>query len=293
MRYTNRHNLPEPLARALANDTYSRGDSHISVTTLIDAPQIAILKDRHEDELVEDVMDRIWSKFGTAMHSIIEDGSRGLPGYRAEERIFCEVNGWIVSGAIDLQQHGSASVVITDWKTCSVWGVMNEKLAWQQQLNTYAELVERTTGMAPEELWIGAIMRDWKQGEAARSQGYPQAPIQMVRIELWPSERRSAYLEERVRVHQEAHRAAEWGEELPPCNAEEMWASPDEWAVYKKGGKRAVKLVTSEQEARDLLTQHENGRIEFRPGTRKRCGTYCLVSSFCTQHQSWLRDQTV
>ena len=283
MKYTNRHNLPGPLARALANDTYSRGEAHISVTTLIDSPQVAILKERHDGEIVEDVMDRIWSKFGTAIHSIIEDGSRDLPGYRAEERIFCEVNGWIVSGAVDLQTIGAASVVVTDWKTCSVWSVQNEKSSWQNQLNIYASLIERSTGKRVEELWIGAVMRDWKQGEADRTRGYPQVPIQMVRIELWPREKRNLYLEQRVKIHQEARRAAEWGEELPPCNAEEMWAHPDEWAVYKKGGKRAVKLCNSEREARELLTEYEGGRIEARRGTRVRCERFCPARNHCPQ----------
>lgn len=68
---TNRYNLPETLYNAIkADHHYSAGD--ISVSQLIDAPQIRILKKLHRDELTEDVSDKIAAILGTGVHAVLE-----------------------------------------------------------------------------------------------------------------------------------------------------------------------------------------------------------------------------
>jgi hypothetical protein len=80
MKITNKHNLPEPIYRALTEDNYSRGNSDLSVTQLIDSPRIRILKHRHNDEITEDASEMLWSVLGTAVHTMFEqhepDGPR-------------------------------------------------------------------------------------------------------------------------------------------------------------------------------------------------------------------------
>jgi hypothetical protein len=67
--FTNKHNLPESFVRAVKVDRHiTRGD--ISVTTLIDAPQIRQLKRKYD--VVEDVSDRVWALMGTAVHHVLE-----------------------------------------------------------------------------------------------------------------------------------------------------------------------------------------------------------------------------
>ena len=66
---TNKYNLPETLVDALSYDTH-RMAGDISVTQLIDAPQIRILKRKHQ--LTEDVSEKLWALLGTAMHHILE-----------------------------------------------------------------------------------------------------------------------------------------------------------------------------------------------------------------------------
>ncbi len=69
---TNNHGLPEMYIKALKMDTHlSFGD--ISVTQLIDAPQVRMLKKKHGTD--EDAMDRIWMMLGTAFHKYIEDAN--------------------------------------------------------------------------------------------------------------------------------------------------------------------------------------------------------------------------
>ena len=71
MQLTNKNKLPHPIMEALKYDTYKVGGD-ISVTTLIDAPQIRILKMRHKDEIVQDASDMLWALMGTAVHHILE-----------------------------------------------------------------------------------------------------------------------------------------------------------------------------------------------------------------------------
>lgn len=73
---TNKHGLPQPLYSAVANDSYSKGDSDVSITTLLQPPRISALKDTHADEIQEDAMDRIWALLGQSVHTILERASR-------------------------------------------------------------------------------------------------------------------------------------------------------------------------------------------------------------------------
>jgi hypothetical protein len=66
---TNKYNLPDTLAKACAVDTH-RVMGDLSCTTLIDAPQIRILKRLHNYE--EDVIDNMYALMGTALHHILE-----------------------------------------------------------------------------------------------------------------------------------------------------------------------------------------------------------------------------
>ncbi len=71
MKYTNIHNLPETIYKAITRDHHlSSGD--ISVSQLIDAPQIRILKKLHRDELVQDISEMVAALDGTATHAILE-----------------------------------------------------------------------------------------------------------------------------------------------------------------------------------------------------------------------------
>ena len=58
MKITNKHNLPELVVNALTFDTYSRGESDISITQLIDSPRISLLERQHSDEIEQDFFGR-------------------------------------------------------------------------------------------------------------------------------------------------------------------------------------------------------------------------------------------
>ena len=73
----------------------------MSVTGLLTSPRIVQLREKYDHLIEQDVTELIPSLWGTAMHYILEQGK--VPGHIVEERIFAELDGWSVSGAIDLQ----------------------------------------------------------------------------------------------------------------------------------------------------------------------------------------------
>ena len=66
---TNKYGLPETLVMACKHDTHRVGGD-ISVTQLIDGPQVRLLKRKHDYE--SDVSDNLYAMMGTALHHIIE-----------------------------------------------------------------------------------------------------------------------------------------------------------------------------------------------------------------------------
>src|SRR6202142_1696526 len=88
MKYTNKQNLPQPIVKAVTNDSYNSGDCDISVTSLLKPPQMLALERLHKDDLEEDVSDRIWSLLGQVIHGILE---RAEETAVAERRLYIDI----------------------------------------------------------------------------------------------------------------------------------------------------------------------------------------------------------
>lgn len=287
MKLTNKHNLPQTFVNVLKRPTYSKGRANLSVTQLINSPKIVALTHRFQDELEEDVSDMVWSLFGSAVHAVLEHGKD--PHHTVEERIHAEVDGWHISGAVDLQiNNEDGTISIRDYKTTSAWAVMNDKIEWEQQLNIYAFLVEFVKKKPIRDLGIVAIIRDWSRRDAATREGYPEAPIKELPIKLWPYEQRLEYVLHRIAQHSACEFALEAGEALPKCTPEEMWEKPTVYAVRKKGGVRAKSLHETEADANVALEKLGNDyEIEVRPGERTRCANFCPVRDYCQQWRDY------
>jgi len=286
MKLTNKNGLPESIMNALRRPEYSRGKAHLSVTQLLNSPKIVALTQKHWEDLEQDAADMVWSLFGTAVHKVLEHGKDA--NHIVEQRIHAEIDGWNISGAIDLQIVNENGVDIRDYKTTSAWAVINEKIEWEYQLNMYAYLVERVKKVPATSVGIVAIIRDWSRRDAANKEEYPQAPIKEIPIRLWSLEEREAFVADRVNKHAEADFAMETEQALPDCTPEEMWERPGTWAVKKIGGVRAKSVHPSEEEASIALAEAGKGyEIEVRPGSRARCESFCPVSQYCQQFQAY------
>ncbi len=285
MKITNIHSLPESIISALHRPTYSKGNAHISCTELLNSPRIVQLKRKHWDDVEQDASEMVWQLFGSAIHHILEHGKG--ENHIIEERLFAEFSGWVLSGAIDLQTVTPDGIEISDYKTTSAWAVMNEKADWTYQLNIYAHLVERVKKIPVTGLSIIAIIRDWSAREA-KKETYPQAPIVTIPIQLWSPEEREAFIQARLTAHSSAMFEAETGGDLPNCTPDEMWEKQSTWAIKKEGGVRAKSVHSTKEEAELNLTK--GYFIESRPGERTRCKSYCQVANFCSQYQTYLKE---
>ena len=277
MKITNKFGLPQTIVNALERPNYTRGNSDISVTELISPPQLVALKRKHADELEGDASDMVWSLFGSAVHSILEQGAD--EEHLLEERMFHTVHDWVLSGAVDVQRLRDGGVDILDYKVVKAYSVMNEKIEWEQQLNCYAYLVRHVKKMPVHSLAIVAIVRDWNRREADRSQDYPQSPVVVIPVNRWSEIEQDAYIERRIQMHQEAYAAAHLGSEVQPCTTEEMWEKPTCWALMKEGRKSAVKIHWDKPPE----IPDDKHYIEVREGERTRCKSFCPVNKFCTQ----------
>jgi len=290
MKLTNKFGLPTTIINVLRRPLYSKGGAHLSVTEMMTSPRIVQLRRRHFDDIEEDASELVWSVFGSAIHNILQHGSD--ENHIVEERLFCEIDGWSISGAIDLQEIEPDGVRISDYKCTSVWSVMNEKLDWQRQLNSYAYLVKRVKNLPIKELQIVAILRDWSAREAEAKDDYPRAPIVCISIPLWPFEMQEQYIKQRVHAHAEALFDAESGGNLSACQPEDMWERPTLYAIKKRNNKRATYVLKNEEEARNQVEQlGDPYEIEVRPGERVRCERFCSVSPWCDQYKTYLSEK--
>ncbi len=292
MKITNQHNLPEVVFNALTFSDYTKGDSLLSVTQLIDSPRVSQLQRQHDDEIEQDAVDFLWSRFGTSVHQMFEAAVHGADCI-SEERLFAEVNGWKISGAIDLQHLTHDGVIVSDYKVTSVWSVINDKQEWHKQLNCYAWMVRHAKQLPVKQLRIIAILRDWSRRKAEEGGNYPDSPIKMITIPMWSESDQDNYVQERVALHQEADFEFATGGELPKCDAHERWDKPTVFAVQKKGRVRAIKLHTVEDDAVAHAESLGAGHfVDKRTGESTRClQNWCRVNEWCEQWKESKREK--
>jgi hypothetical protein len=284
MKITNKHNVPAPLVTLASKEYYSKGASSYSVTEIMSPPKIKRLREQYNDNIESDVADMLWSMLGSALHVVMERGD--TPGFLSEERLFTEINGVTISGAIDLQQETDRGVIIIDYKFTSAWAVMQDKVEWEQQLNVYKWLVEVVKKKKVVGLQICAFIRDFSRHET--KEGYPESPIHMVDVPMWDAVKAETYIKERLEMHREAKMAQDFGEELQDCSPQERWMSETKYAVKREGRKTAIRVLDDKEEAR-ILADKEKGYVEIRPGEPKRCtGNFCGVAQWCKQYQGEL-----
>lgn len=297
-RITNDLDLPQPIVDAIRFDPYTKGDADISVTSAIAPVRQATLLRAHDDELVEDASDRIWSLVGQIGHMILERTARTMGSdldaastVQAEKRLFMDVplpdgTTMRLSGATDhLTLEGG---VLRDWKFVSVWSVKDgAKDDWIAQTNLYAELW-RAHGVTVERIEVVAVLRDWRKNEALRYGGangdYPMKQVVVLPIPVWAAEKTRAYLVERLTDHRDARASYTADRVLPPCSAEERWEKPTVYAVMKEGRKSAVKLhATAEAADGHAGSLDKKHYVEVRPGMSVRCQQYCAAAAICMQ----------
>lgn len=275
MKITNRYGLPEPIVEAVRNDGYSRGDADMSVTQLVDSPRVVAIEREHKNEIEEDASELLMPLLGQATHVVLERANAtGL----AERRLTIEIEGWKISGGMDLV---CKDRILTDYKVTNIHKLKggNVPPEFEAQVNCYAAIL-RANGEEVTALQVVGILRDWRKAEWRREANYPPRPIIAAPVRMWTQDEALAYMRERVILHKQAQI------KLPDCSPEERWARPDTWALMKTGGKRAIKVYDNEADASAHASTGPGLRVESRPGESVRCAAYCSASQWCAQFQA-------
>ena len=306
MRITNKKGFPAALVKAVKNDSYSRGSANRSVTGLLEPPQQAALKELYADQIVEDVSDLTFALYGQIVHKILEQAGEQSRNAINEQRLYAEVGGWTISGQTDTLTltEDQRSWTISDFKFVTSYKfkrsysgelVMPEE--YEQQLNMYGHLL-RENGFKVDGLKIVAMYRDWSIRESERDQSYPQNVAETHDVELWSEDKAKAFIEERVRLHQEAIATVSHNvDDLVECSDLERWTKPSTHALKTNAKNvRARKLFDSEEAAFEWAEDPSNKMkagwvVEYRPGENVRCQRYCNVAEFCSQWQNLKNEE--
>ena len=298
MKLTNEMNLPQPFVDAVT-DSHPIVEKRYSVTEILKGTRETILRRRHDDEITEDVADRLWAIFGTAVHSILEN-SQEADSQLKENRMAIDLpNGYQLTGIFDL--YDDATGTVTDYKTASVWKIKfgcwddwkpkantTQFDDWRKQTLIYCWML-RQIGFDARRGEIVALLKDHSKSKAKINE-HPPLPVWQIGWDFTPED--FAWAETFV-----AEKFAELkryeslpDEALPLCTDDERWTRGTKYAVMKKGLKRAKKLFDSMEEAEEYgvhIKEVEKGEfyVEVRKGTDSKCEGYCSAHEFCPYWQ--------
>lgn len=280
MTITNRMGLPESLVNACQTEPHNK-PGEVSATTLLKGTKQIMLEKRHWGELEDDVSDRVWAVFGTAVHKLLEEKN---PEAFTEERFSTVIGRTTVTGQVDL--YDMATSTITDYKTASVWKViMGDFEDWRRQGLVYAYLMLKN-GIVVERCRFVAMLRDWSKAQVARDPAYPKSQCVVYEFEVTARDLDEirAFIESKVDEIERMELRVD--DDIPPCTEKERWAKGDTYAVMKAGRKTALKVFDDFEKAKEFASAESGRSVEKRPGKSARCENYCLCAKFCSFYKS-------
>ena len=299
MKITNRFGLSQAWVNAVMHDDYDKVGDY-SMTQLNNPVRQQFLIQRHQDEIQEDVVDRIWMLLGSACHYVLEKAAE--EGAITERRFCIPILGKQISMKPDRVEvfsrlpNGDIVYILKDFKITSLYACRGQvKTDWVKQCNGYAYGM-RMQGYDVRHASIEALMKDWSYTEChvKKTYGYPKAQVQSLEVPMWDNDKCKAYLENRVRAFENNINTPD--NRLPFCTEGERWAKGDRWAVLKEGGKKALpkgaNFLTSGEAKQFSDTKNYPCKIEFRKEESVRCERYCPVKHVCNQYKEVVSKST-
>lgn len=280
MKITNKLNLPQSFVD-IATREYTYKDKQYSVTSILGGIRETILKRRHYSELEQDISEMIWLIFGSAVHSILEK-SNELDCEFKEEHVVIDIGDYKLSGIFDL--YNGKTHTVTDYKTASVWKVIHgDWKDYRTQLLIYAYMLGKI-GFKCNKGEIIALLKDHSKSKAKFDESYPKVPVHKVTFHFTKEDFEKIEIE-LLDKFKEIKRCEQLSDnELPICAAKERWNTGDKFAVMKKGKKRALRVLDSEEEAQEYMETKGGDYIDVRKGEDKKCNEYCSVKEFCSYY---------
>lgn len=267
MKITNKYNIHESIVKFVRSDKKIIKNRY-SVTEILKPTKEIILTRNHFSELEEDVSECAARLLGTAVHSLIE--KYGEETCR-EQKIEIEFEGCVIVGVLDYVD--LINEVITDFKTCKSYKIKAEDFEdWQKQGLLYAWLVWKKYGKIIKTVRFQVIIVDFKEFDMVSPSPFYEYKFEITPFDI---EEVEEWLKQRLSILK--------SEKLIDCTAKEMWKTEDTFAVYKEGGKRALKVCNSKEEAKEYIGTRNDCLIELRQGVCKKCQNYCKIKQFCEQ----------
>ena len=277
MKITNELNLPQALVDACDVSPHNAPNT-ISATTLKNSIREILLTKRHWEEMEDDVSNRIWTLFGSAVHALLE---KEAPDTFVEERFEKQISKYKVTGKLDC--YDMKQKIIFDYKTASTWKFkFNDYSDWRFQGLIYAWLLKQN-GLEVDECRFVMMFKDFSKTKAKTDPDYPQKPVFVYSFKV--TEKDLEEIEEKIADKivelEEAEKLSD--DELPMCTDEERWYRGGKFAVMKKGRKTAIKLFDDKDNAQKYINAVGGDLyIEERKGTDGKCEGYCGCCQFCS-----------
>ena len=294
--------IPQIIKDALYTDLHSEDGDRMfeySATRLCKSPRQLQLEQRHAKEMDTPEIINIWYTFaGHAMHDFLENRLKNNPRYLVEKRIIrfdkplngTEQDYRRVGAKFDA--YDKETKTLSDHKTTTTYIYGKEmKDEWIKQLMINAYFLEKE-GYPVEKVAINAIYMDWRDSKLkyAKEGEYPPAPCTTFEMPCWSMEDREHLYRSLLTEHVEAESIPD--DQLPYCSKEYCWESGGCFAVYRPGAAKAIRLCSTEEEAKSYIKYKNltgDIRIEERPPTRRRCKDYCSAAPFCNQYKDWCK----
>ncbi len=320
--YTNETGVPLSVAVWLATDTYQYppddGKKYISATGLLKSVRQSILTKRIPagGGRREDVMSKVASRFGTAVHDSIEmswvnnyqqamlnlgypqkvvdkvrvnpdPSEEGIIPVYMEQRFHKEVGDWIVSGQFDFVGDGR----LEDFKSTGTFtwtnGTKDQDYIDQGSIYRWG----RSDIITQDVMAIQFFFKDW-QAFKAKDPKYPSQMLMEKTYTLRSVEETDSWIKQKlfqIDLHENTPEP-----QLPECNDKELWRGKATWKYYKDPGKaasggRATKNFDTPQEANLRFVQDGSVGIVVEKKPEPTACKYCPAIGICSQAQNYIK----
>ena len=284
---TNVYDFPQAFVNAISIDHEYKPNEY-RATSMLKGFKELLLTRRHDNKIMVDVSDMVWSIFGTAVHNLFKE-QKETDSELKEERLRTQIGNYILTGQPDLYCYKTQT--LTDYKTTSVWKIIHKSYDdWYRQMYIYSFLLSEYN-FPVKEARIIPFLKDHSKTTALRDADYPQHPTFPITFPITDKdiEYTKAWLTERFSLIKKYESLPD--DEIPVCTEEERWYTGDKYAVTKEGRKSAVRLLDTEEEAKqyikDKIKESDLKKISIvkRKGVDNKCTGYCYCNKFCNYYK--------
>lgn len=312
----------------LAHDEYTNGqemfpgENVISATSLLKPTRQIVLAPRvPSSERVEDVSDRIASRFGHAIHDSIERAwEKGYKpamerlGYPAKMIEKVRINpsqaeldaGGIIPVFLEQRSHrrikvDGVEVVITgqfdqiingelnDTKTTSVYAYINRSKEEDYRIQGSVYRWLNPTLITSDIMHIQHVFTDWQRAQSKINPSYPASRLVEFKVELLDLPTTEKWIAAKIREILANQDLPE--DQIIRCTDKELWKTDPQYKYYsdpKKAaeGGRSTKNFPNYPAAASYCSKQGKGVVVTVPGQVKAC-SYCPAFPVCTQKDEY------